>query len=313
MKHVILALLLATPAQADTISVIDDHLLPDVAAFASATQALDRAAQADCTRGAVLPAFRDARLAFAVIADIRVGPGEQAALNMAFWPDQRSSGARALLRQIQNPVAVDILPVSARGFSGLDLMLGDPAFAYGAGEPGCALVTELTHDLRGQAEQFAEAWQEHASLMRTPGNLTYLDADEVQRALFTQALASLELTETARLAAPLADVDRPRPTRAESWRTDLSLGIALAATRSAVRIAQGLADNPLPETARLLADVEHRAQTIRDSSFQDIDDPDAWGHVFGLKRTIGQMRHTLEAEFGAATGLTPGFNAMDGD
>ena len=313
MKHVILALLLAVPAQADTTSVVDDHILPGVAAFASAVHELDTAAQADCTRDAVLPVFRDARLAFAVIADIRVGPGEQAALNMAFWPDPRSSGARALLRQLKDPVAVDLLPVSARGFPGLDLMLGDPAFAYGADDPGCKLVRDLARDLRAQATQFAAAWQEHASLMRNPGNLTYLDAGEVQRALFTQALASLELTETARLAAPLADPERPRPTRAESWRTGLSLGIVMAATRASVTLAQALADDPLPETARLLAAAEDRAQSIADPGFQDIDDRDAWGRVFGLKRTIGRMRGTLEAEFGAATGLTPGFNAMDGD
>jgi uncharacterized protein len=313
MRTLALLLLLATPATADTTAAIDTHILPGVAAFAASVETLTATTQADCTRAAVLPAFRDARLAFAAIADLRVGPGEQAALNMAFWPDPRSSGLRALVGQIKNPVAIDLLPVSARGFTGLDLMLGDPALAYGAGDPGCTLVADLAADLQAQGAQFAMAWQDHAALMRTPGNLTYLDETEVRRVLFTQALASLELTENARLAEPLADRDRPRPTRAENWRTGLSLDIALTATREAVALAQVLADNSLPESARFLAEAETRAQTITDPGFQDIDDLDAWGRLFGLKRTIGLLHDTLEAEFGAATGLTPGFNAMDGD
>lgn len=313
MRILALILCLTAPATADTTRAIDAHILPGVSAFAASVETLNATAKTDCTRAVVLPAFRSARLAFAAIADLRVGPGEQAALNMAFWPDPRSGGLRALLGQLKNPVAIDLLPVSARGFTGLDLMLGDPALAYGAGDPGCTLVADMAADLQAQAAQFAAGWQDHAALMRNPGNLTYLDETEVRRVLFTQVLASLELTENARLAEPLADRDRPRPSRAENWRNGLSLGIIMTATRQAVALAQVLADSPLPESARLLSEAETRAQTITDPGFQDIDDLDAWGRVFGLKRTIGLLHDTLEAEFGAATGLTPGFNAMDGD
>ncbi len=313
MKHLVLILLLASPAPADTLRAVDGHILPKVAAFVQAVDQLANAAQADCTRAAVLPEFRKARLAFAAVADLRVGPGEQAGLNMAFWPDPRSSGARALQGYLQMPGDPVLLPVSARGFAGLERLLGDGAFDYGADDPACALVIALSQDLQVQAQSFSVGWQDHAALMRAPGNLTYLDTTEVRRVLFTQALASLELTANARLAEPLGEPDRPRPMRAEHWRTGLSLGIALEATRASVSLAQILSDSPLPQTARLLAEVDARASQITDPSFQDIDNPDAWGRLFGLRRSIGQLHDTLEGEFGAATGLTPGFNSLDGD
>ncbi len=168
--------------------VLDSHILPAVTAFAEAASSLADVAAADCTRPAVLPAYQAAFDAWTPIADIRLGPSEAAGLSIAFWPDERGSGMRALQQMlatddpaIRDPDSFAQITVAARGFSGLDLLLGDPGLAYGPDDPACALVWTVSLDLAHQARTLAAGWAEHADLMRDPGgpgNLAYLDADE---------------------------------------------------------------------------------------------------------------------------------------
>ncbi len=312
MRLALVALwLAATPAMADGAKALDSVILPGIAAFARAAQGLDAAARADCTRAAVLPAYHAARDAWGAIGDMRLGPGEQAALTIAFWPDDRASGARAL------KAGADPLPASARGFSGLDLMLGDPGLDYGPTDPGCALVRRLTADLSAQAAALERDWAAFAPMLRSPGtagNLTWLDDAEVRRALFTQALAGLELTLAQRIGRPLGEVGRPRPARAEHWRTRRPLPNVLAAARAAHRLGAALAPGPVPAMDAALRTVEAAATEVADPGFQDIaDSPGARLRLEILGQRIADLRKAIEAEVGAPLGIRPGFNALDGD
>jgi hypothetical protein len=312
-----LVLLAATPARADTARALDTVILPGLARFDAASQALADTAAADCRRPAVLPAYHAARDAWGAIGDIRLGPTEGAALTIAFWPDERASGLRALTAAVGGPMpAVAALPASARGFSGLDLMLGEARLDYGPADPGCALVAALAADLSAQATALAAGWADHAALLRdpgAPGNTTYLDATEATRALYTQTLAMLELTADARLGRPLGDIADPRPARAEAWRTARSLPNALAAARAAHALATALSDVPLPATDRALDRVEAAARAIRDPAFQDIAAPQARLRVEVLAHRIRALRDAITAELGGALGIVAGFNALDGD
>lgn len=315
MRLATLALLIlaALPARADDLPALDAVILPGLAAFQREAQALSGAAQADCRRASVLPAYHAAREAWGRIGDFRLGPTEQAALTIAFWPDDRASGLRALRGLPEDAAA---LPASARGFSGLDLMLGDQSLAYDAEGPGCALVVALADDLSAQATALARAWQDHAPLMRAPGsgdNLTYLDRAEVQRALYTQALAALDLTIGQRIGRPLGDADQPRPARAEGWRTGRSLPNMLAAARAAHDLAAALAPGPTPGMDRALHSVEVAAGAVDDPGFQDITDPQARLKLEILGQHMAGLRSAMEAEVGATLGISPGFNALDGD
>lgn len=318
MRALFLALaLLAAPAAADVGQALDDVLLPGAAAFRAEAQALAGTAAADCRREAVLPAYHRARDAWGRIGDFRLGPTEHAALTIAFWPDDRASGLRALRRAVEEGAGdAALLPASARGFAGLDPMLGDPALDYGPQDRGCALVALLAADLGAQAQALAAGWAVHAELLRHPGgpgNLAYLDETDARRALYTQALAALQLTRDQRLARPLGEPGRPRPARAEAWRTQRSLPNARIAARAALDLAEALAGAPLPQARAALATLDQAARAIADPGFQDLDQPAALTRLGRLKATADWLHAEIAAGLGARLGLAPGFNAHDGD
>lgn len=310
-----LFLTLATPAAGDVAAALDGVILPGVAGFARAAGDLADAAAADCRRPALLPAYGAAREAWGRIGDFRLGPTEAAALTIAFWPDDRGSGQRALAgaRAAEAPPVPARLPASARGFAGLDLLLGDPGLDYGPGDPGCALAAALAADLAAQAQALARGWQDHAALLRDPGgpgNLIYLDPADALRALQTQALSAVQLTRDSRIARPLGTAARPRPTRAEAWRTGRALPNALASARAAAALAGALSGGPLPETETALAGVERAGAAITDPALQD---PAGRGALEALHRALDDLHAAMHRELTAATGLAPGFNAHDGD
>jgi predicted lipoprotein len=271
-----------------------------------------------------LPPYQAAFDVWTGIADIRLGPSEAAVLSIAFWPDERGSGMRALQQMLatgdpamSDPAAFADVTVAARGFSGLDLLLGDPSFAYGPDDPACTLVRTATDDLARQARTLAAEWAAHAAKLRDPGgagNLTYLDADEARSAVFSQIVTGLMVTADSRLVRPLGTFDSPRPTRSEAWRTGRPLGNALASARAGFGMAELLAGQPLPRSAVALEAVEHAAAAIGDPSFQDIgSDPSAWLKVDILRQRIIALKTAIETELTVLSGVSLGFNATDGD
>ncbi len=313
----------AAPALADVTEVVEAHILPGVEAFAGAAADLAITAAEDCSRTAVLPVYDRAYDAWMQIADLRLGPSEAAPLTIAFWPDERGSGARALTAilaeggpELTDPAAFASVSAAARGFPGLDLLLGDPDFAYGPADPACTLVRTMTADLRTQAEALAQGWRAFAPDLETPGaagNIAYLDAEEARAALYTQIVTGLTLTTDTRLARPLGTFERPRPTRAESWRTARSLANALASARANYAMARLLAGQEIAAAASALDQVERAAAAVADPGFQDIADPTARLRLEILNQRITALRLAIETDLPAIWGVSVGFNAQDGD
>jgi predicted lipoprotein len=315
---------LATPALAGVEEAVEGHLLPGVAAFAEASAALAEAADADCTAEALRPAYFAVWDAWAPIADLRLGPTEPAALSIAYWPDERGAGAKALRSLIsaedptgRDPAAFAEVSAAARGFPALDLLLGDPELsAYASGSYTCALVETVAADLAAQAQALAEAWPTEAEALATAGaegNTSYLSEEEAFRALYTQLLSGLEFTADTRLGRPLGEPDRPRPTRAEFWRSARPLPNALASVEAAAHVAELLANQPLSATEAALDQVRRAGAAIEDPSFQDIEDPTARLKLEILQQRVRALFDAVEAEVGSPRGLQPGFNSRDGD
>lgn len=328
MKHLIIlavTILCALPARAGVDDVLDRHILPGLSRFARAAERLDAAARADCRAAALREPFHAAFDAWLPVGDIRLGPSEQAALSIAFWPDPKGHGRRVLDRMIagQDPVVHDPTAyatesIAGRGLFALELLLFDPALAgFAQGDYGCALVRAVAGDLSDQATGLEAAWRtEFAPLLRNagaPDNPVYLDEAEALRAIYTQILSSLEFTADQRIGRPLGSFDRPRPGRAEAWRSGRSLRNVLIATRGAHTLATALADGPLPDSDAALARVEEAASRIVDPAFQDITDPQAWLRLEILQQRVRDLRAAIETEIGARLGLSAGFNSQDGD
>ena len=316
--------LVATPALAGVEDVVEDHLLPGIATFAQTTGALSQAAESDCAAEALRPALSAAWDAWAPIADLRLGPTEPAALTIAYWPDERGAGAKALRGLIgaedplgRDPVAFADVSAAARGFPALDFLFGNADFsAYGPGSYTCALVQTVAADLAAQGKALADAWPAEGEALATAGtegNASYLSDEEAFRALYTQLLSGLEFTADTRLGRPLGEPDRPRPARAEAWRSGRPLANVLASAEAAAHVAGLLADRSLPATEAALDQVRRAAAAIGDPSFQDIEDPTARLKLEILQQRVRALLDAVEAEVGSPRGLQPGFNSRDGD
>ncbi|WP_372806630.1 imelysin family protein, partial [Loktanella salsilacus] len=254
----LIAALAAAPAFAGVEEVVDAHILPGYAAFEASAADLRDIAAADCTPDAVRPAWNDTFDAWMAVSHLKFGPIEQdgASVIVAFWPDERSATPKALARLIadQDPI-IDTatgtaqISVAARGIYALEYLLYDPQFVQ-AGDYGCALIRALTADLATIAARVDQDWQDgYAETMRTAGaagNQTYLSDKEATQALFTALLAGLDFDVEQRLARPLGTFDRPRPNRAEAWRSGRSQRNIVLSLQALADLARQLTDGNAP-------------------------------------------------------------------
>lgn len=322
-SYIILALAVTGPAHADVEQAVTDFILPGYASFAAATRDLATAAQADCTAATLAPAYQATFDAWMAVAALRLGPAESGGLSVAFWPDERGTGQRTIGAMIaaqdpvgRDPAAFAAVSAPARGLSALDLLLFDPAYAYASGDYTCALVQTVSADLAGQADVLLAGWQDHAGLMRTAGaegNTAYLDQTEVQKAIFTQILTAFVETYDKRLGRPLGTFDRPRPTRAEDWRSGRPLANVMGSARAATALAHALSGVDLPLTDAAMDALAHAASQVSDPTFQSIDDPQVRLQVEIVQQRLKVLKDAIEVEVGGALNITAGFNALDGD
>lgn len=329
MKRILLPALIslcaATAVSADVNEVVTAHILPGFARFADAATVLDDAARSDCRPAQLKPAFQTAFDAWTLVADLRIGPSETAALSIAFWPDDRGFTQRALsaLTANEDPTARDPgafadVSIAARGLFALEMLFYDRAFSgYGPQDYTCELVQTVTADLSRQATDLEREWSDDFARTLTSAGAadkaTYLSGDEAVRVLYTQLLAGLQMTSESRLCRPMGTFDRPRPRLAEAWRSGRSLRNVVLAAEAAHGLAHSLADGALPRTDAALAAILAAAARITDPGFQDVGDPQARLRIEVLQQAVRAMHAAIEVEIGAALNIVPGFNSLDGD
>lgn len=327
MKHalILLAALLATPAAADISQAVDDLIMPGYNAFAEQAATLRDTAAQDCKLEAVRPAWNATFDAWLGVSHIRFGPVEQdgRAVSIAFWPDERGAGPRALAGLIadQDPIietegGTAQLSAAARGIYGLEHLLYDPQFAE-AGAYGCALIRALSADLAQMAADVLADWQSgYATTLRTAGgaqNFVYLSEREGLQALFTALSAGLEFDADVRLGRPLGTYDRPRPNRAESrqsGRSQRNLELSLAALHA---LALSLSDQPLPQAEAAYARTMSQLTELDDPVFTAVDTPSGRIRLESVQTDLRTYRNDLLGELGPILGVTTGFNSADGD
>jgi len=317
--------LLATPVSSGIDEAVNTHILPRLATFSDATRALETAAEENCLPDTVAAPYDDAFDAWMGVADLRLGPSETRALSIAFWPDTKGHTQRTLSRLIdtkdgvvQDPTAFSDFSIAGRGFFALERMLFDENFnGYDAQSYSCDLVQAITRDLATQAATLNTEWRDDfVNTLLAPGaegNVTYLDETEAVRAIYTQIVSSLEFTAQTRLGRPLGEVDRPRPRRAEAWRSKRSLSNSMLAVQSAYDLAHALADWDLPETDTAMARLRTQADQISDPGFQDISNLMNRLDVELLQQEITGLKTAIQVEIGTRLGISAGFNASDGD
>lgn len=322
-----LSMALAAPARADVAEAVNKVIVPAYAGFASATAALDQAAQADCGAEALKAPWGAAFDAWMPVAQLRLGPSETEgrALAIAFWPDAKNIGGRQMAAMLEkaDPALVAEggmakVSVAARGLFGLERLIYTEA---GAANPdyACALRRAMAADLATMAEALAAEWRDdYAARLLAPGaagNTTYLTEAEARQALFTQLIAGLEFDADQRLGRPLGSFDKPRPDRAEALASQRALRNVTLSLKGLRALAGALAEGrgAIPLTEAAFARAESLADALDDPAFAGVADPGRRLKIEILQQAVQATRTAAETELGALLGVSAGFNSADGD
>ncbi|WP_299628120.1 imelysin family protein [uncultured Tateyamaria sp.] len=323
-----LCVLAETPALADDVdlkAIVADHVVPRYQSLAAEAAYLRVAAARDCApdNAQLVTAYHDAFDAWVRVSHLRFGPSEQngRAFALAFWPDPRSATPRALSALIQNndaavtqPDAFSTVSIAARGIYALDYMLCDPQFSVTINRSRhCALVRAITGDIATNAAAILDGWQGgYGTEMSRPGNDRFRTTSEAERQLFTALMTGLEFTAHARLGRPLGTFDRPRPSRAEAWRSGRSLRHVILSLQATAHLANLISGSD-PQLTAALATAIARAEVLNDPIFAGVSDPQTRLRIEVLQQNVNAIRLHLTQRVGPSLGIAAGFNALDGD
>ncbi|WP_417603699.1 imelysin family protein [Primorskyibacter flagellatus] len=326
--RLILALAFAAgPAFAGVPEAVNDHILPMTARFSEAAENLSTSAKNDCTANALQDDFQAAFDAWMGISYLRIGPVEQdgRALAIQFWPDTRGLVPRTVARLIADKDAAaqttkqfaDV-SIAGRGFAALERVLFEPEFsAYAPDSYTCTLAQAMSADLAQMADAIAKEWRdEYAQTVTSAGdagNTTFLTKSEAAQALYTTLTTGIELNADQRLGRPLGTFDRPRPTRAEAYRSGRSLRNVILSLESLHGFAQALADGPTPQIDVGFDIALQTARDLDDPIFAGVADPQGRLQVEILQQKIKALLPAIANEVGVPLGVSAGFNATDGD
>lgn len=324
LRWLALFTLCATPIRADVAEAVNQYILPNYAAFADATKALDAAAKADCSAPAVIPAYNAAFDAWLGVSFLRLGPSEVDGRSLAieFWPDPKSLGPKAqlaLLRAqdpaVADPAAFAQVSVGARGLISLERLLY-PTDSLPAGDYPCALIRATAHDLARVAGLIQSDWQtDFGAALQTAGatgNTRYTTQSEARQALYTALITGFEFAGDNRVGRPMGTFDKPRPERAEAHASGRSLNNVILSMTALQKLSQALDPNT-PETDAAYARTFAVAAKVQDPTFADVATPEGWLKAQILQQAIWATRDATIAELGAAMKVGVGFNAADGD
>lgn len=320
----------AQDASAKITDVVEHHILPRFDALSETADHLADMAGNDCA-----PTSPDLRDAYGAAFDswvsashLRFGPTEvgDRAFALAFWPDSRGATPRALAGLMAEQDAIidsaegfAQVSIAARGFYGLEYLLYDPELTEDADATYlCGLILTVTADIAATAGTIRQDWHEnYAPEMLNPGpNGTYRSEDEVLQQLFTALTTGLEFTAETRLGRPLGTFDRPRPTRAEAWRSERSahhVGLSLTALRD---LTERLATGHPRVTAELdsaFAKAVDHLDRLDDPVFAGVAQPQSRLKVEVVQQEVEAIRSLARSDLGPTLGVAAGFNSLDGD
>ncbi|UXX82240.1 imelysin family protein [Roseovarius pelagicus] len=322
--------LAAQAAGAVTEDVVTEHILPRFDVLSSKAQSLASAAQDNCVAGSesLRAAYGEAFDAWIAASHLRFGPTEDAdrGYALAFWPDSRGATPKTLSGLITSEDAVaqteqvyrDV-SIAARGFYALEFLLFDPAISsLGSADYRCTLTRTLAADIAATADEIDREWQtEHAARLITPSATgPYRSDDEALQVIYKSLTTGLQFTSDARLGRPLGTFDRPRPKRAEVWRSGRSARHVALSLDALQDLAVRLAGEDADLAERLAAAFDHakeRLAGLDDPIFAGVAAPQSRIRIEAVQQAVDDIRDLVAAELGPRLGVSAGFNALDGD
>jgi predicted lipoprotein len=209
--------------------------------------------------------------------------------------------------------------IAARGFYALEYLLYDDAFnALGDADYRCTLIQTLTSDIASTSAAILTDWQESYApkLLQPEPSGTYRSDDEVLQELFKALTTGLQFTSETRLGRPLGTFDRPRPKRAEAWRSKRSSRHVSLSLQALDDLAGKLAQGDPDLAQRIKASVEKSLNLLThldDPTLASVTAPQSHLKIEVIQQSIDTTRALISAELGPRLGVAAGFNALDGD
>ena len=310
-------------------AVLENHVLPGYSELVESTLALRTVAQHTCDPQApdLRAAYHDAFDAWITVSHLRFGPAatDDRIFALAFWPDSRGATPRSLAELIANddPIIETSegfaeVSVAARGFYALEFLLYDEATVLLAESPyGCALIQRVSADIHETSAAIATDWAEiEAPAMRAAETGRYESAEDALLAFYAALSEGLQFTAEARLGRPMGTFERPRPRRAETWRSGRSLrNVQLSiASLGELAVLLGIVDGADREAIdAALSSADARARGLDDPVFAGVSDPQGRFAVEVLQQRVTDALAVSQAELAPALGATLTFNSLDGD
>lgn len=325
------AALLLPPSmlRADVVAqAIDQHILPGYGTLVDTSEQLSESAAQDCDPNSepLRAAYGAAFDAWVRVSHLRFGPSEtdNRAFALAFWPDSRGKTPKALYALIHandaivaDPDAYSTVSIAARGFYALEFLLFDADMQQTESAAfRCQLTRAITRDIAATSRAIQEDWiADYADKMRSPQD-RYRSEIEVKQELFKAVNTGLEILIDMRLGRPLGSFDKPRPKRAEAYRSGRSLRHVQLSLQALEELTLILAQED-PELQAQLATsftkVRAQADRLEDPVFAGVTQPGPRLRIEALQQSIRNLRETVGLELGPALGVEAGFNSLDGD
>ncbi len=321
--------LTATSLQADMVDeILDDQILPAMQALAESSQDLAEVAGTICRPGAspLRDAYGQAFDDWVRVSHLRFGPTEtdNRAFALAFWPDSRGKTPKTLAKHLREADPDLLTPegfaqssIAGRGFYALEFMYYDAHFT--SAEPHafrCALTAAMAHDIAANAAAIHQDWQSaYANQMRLASG-RYQNKTEVKQELYKSLNTGLQMLADMRLGRPLGSFDKPRPKRAEAWRSGRSQHHITLALQALHPLAIALAEGNQDLMAQLDAAFQKpilRALRLEDPSLEGVADPAKRFRIEALQQEVNDLRALIESDLGPSLGVLAGFNSLDGD
>ncbi|MEM7547195.1 MAG: imelysin family protein [Pseudomonadota bacterium] len=307
---------------------VTGHILPAYDRFAAEAGTLAEVAPS-CDTTATRNAYHRAFDAWMGVAHISFGPAEAGGrmFAIAFWPDKKGQTGKALRQLMQDQDPAILTPdrygeqsIAARGLFAMERMLFDEDLTPDDGYH-CLLTAAIASDLARSASDIRNDWDGYAAEIAKAGAddaAVFYGPDEPTRALFNALSTGLQFTTELRLARPLGSIQRPRPKRAEAWRSARPLRnirLSLAANRDLWETAfEPHLSKPDADAIRAAFDYAQAAAEAAPAPLVEaVATPSDRLKIDALRGAVDALREAVIIGVGGGLALTPGFNALDGD
>jgi len=321
---------------------IADYFIPSYENLRTATAKLVEVMQESCKSPttepseAVRAAFTDVLKAWARVDFLRFGPmAEKARLErFSFLPDPHGTGARQLRQILAKPDPALLEPGAiARRSAAVQGMPAFEVLVFGGSDDAetaayrCQLALRIAENLNLIANEVVAEWTREGGwrdLMLSPGgnNIVYRDATEPLVEILKAIVTGLQQMRDQRLLPALGkSIAVAKPMRGPFVRSGLSF-VYLDASADAIEELVERSDvfslTPA-DAATLLAATEAAMSEFRASIAvgkpwtEALVDPasyDKLQHAFDVLKTLEDI---FNFRFAEAAGISPGFNALDGD